>query len=173
MFLNKVCSALTARQFKTCGKHFQSLDLTKIYQTRSSEIDIGTDVLFGYGVRISMGANGILTVGDGSYLGDRTHLVCNQEVTIGRKCAISWDVLIMDHPGYKTGYNDEEPILRTAPVIIEDDVWIGCRSVIIKGVRVGRGAIVSAGSLVVKDVPSRTLVGGNPARILRENVKWT
>jgi acetyltransferase-like isoleucine patch superfamily enzyme len=172
MFLKKVCSTLTARKFDTCGKHFQSMDFPTIYKNHLSEIHIGMDVLFGYGVRISMGGNGIFTMGDGSYLGDRAHVLCNKQVTIGRNCAISWEVLIMDYPGYKTGYDNEEPILRSAPIIIEDDVWIGCRSIVIKGVRIGEGAIVSAGSMVVKDVPPHTLVGGNPARILRENAVW-
>jgi acetyltransferase-like isoleucine patch superfamily enzyme len=173
MFLAKVCSTLTARKFDTCGKHFQSLDIPTIFKNRSSEIHIGENVLFGYGVRVSMGGSGTLTIGDNSYLGDRAHILCNRQVAIGRNCAISWEVLIMDYPGYETGYDDEEPIIRAAPVIVEDDVWIGCRSIVIKGVRIGTGAIVSAGSLVVKDVPPHTLVGGNPARILRENAVWS
>ena len=55
-----------------------------------------------------------------------------------------------------------------APVVIEDDAWIGTKSTILKGVRIGRGAIVAAGSVVTRDVPAFTLVGGNPAREIRQ-----
>ena len=55
-----------------------------------------------------------------------------------------------------------------ASVIIEDDVWIGLKSTILKGVTIGRGAVVAAGSVVTKDVPPFTLVAGNPARFIRE-----
>ncbi|RFA25156.1 hypothetical protein CAI21_19880 [Alkalilimnicola ehrlichii] len=54
-----------------------------------------------------------------------------------------------------------------APVIIEDDVWIGNNCIVLKGVRIGRGAIVGAGAVVTKDVPAYCIVGGNPARVLK------
>lgn len=55
-----------------------------------------------------------------------------------------------------------------SPVVIEDDVWIGAKSTIMKGVRIGRGAVVAAASVVTKDVPPLTLVAGNPAREIRK-----
>lgn len=65
--------------------------------------------------------------------------------------------------------SDEETF---RPVKIGDRCWIGCNSIILKGVTLGEGAVVAAGSVVTKDVPPRTLVGGNPARVLRENIEW-
>jgi acetyltransferase-like isoleucine patch superfamily enzyme len=53
------------------------------------------------------------------------------------------------------------------PILIEDDVWIGYKSSILKGVRIGSGAVVGAGSVVTKDVPANAVVAGNPARIIR------
>jgi galactoside O-acetyltransferase len=52
------------------------------------------------------------------------------------------------------------------PVVIEDDVWIGCRSIVLKGVRIGRGAVIAAGSVVTKDIPAGAIAGGVPARVL-------
>ena len=52
-------------------------------------------------------------------------------------------------------------------VIIEDDVWIGTRAIILPGTRIGKGSIIGAGSVVTKDVPQYSIVGGNPARILK------
>lgn len=58
--------------------------------------------------------------------------------------------------------------IESRPVVIEDDVWIGFKSSILKGVTIGRGAIVAAGSVVTKDVPAYTLVAGNPARVVKQ-----
>ena len=57
--------------------------------------------------------------------------------------------------------------LSKGDIIVEDDVWIGTRVTILSGVRIGRGAVISAGSLVVKDVPPYTIVGGVPAKVLK------
>jgi maltose O-acetyltransferase len=54
---------------------------------------------------------------------------------------------------------------KSAPVVIEDDVWIGFNAIILKGVRVGRGAVVGAGSVITKDVDPFTVVVGNPQRV--------
>ena len=54
--------------------------------------------------------------------------------------------------------------IRDRPVIIEDDVWIGFNATILKGVRIGRGAIVGANTVITKDVPPYTIMVGNPAR---------
>ena len=63
-------------------------------------------------------------------------------------------------------------IVKTKPIIIEDDVWIGFGTIILKGVKVGKGAIISAGSVVTKDVESFTVVAGNPAQLVKKiNIK--
>jgi maltose O-acetyltransferase len=53
------------------------------------------------------------------------------------------------------------------PIVVEDDVWIGARAIILKGVRIGTGAIVAAGAVVTRDVPPRAIVAGNPASVIR------
>lgn len=54
------------------------------------------------------------------------------------------------------------------PIVIEDNVWIGAQSIILGGVTVGKGAIIAAGSVVTKNIPSHTVSGGNPAKVLRQ-----
>ncbi len=66
-----------------------------------------------------------------------------------------------DVPMCQQGLQSEQP------VEIEDDVWVGDRVVILPGVKIGRGAILGAGSVVAKDVPSWAIVGGNPAKVLK------
>lgn len=94
------------------------------------------------------------------------------EVRIGARCLFGADVLVFDtdfhnHPpeGRRYAVPDWPNISR--PVVIGDDVFIGARAIITKGVTIGDGSIIAAGSVVVQNVPARAVVGGNPARILR------
>ena len=68
--------------------------------------------------------------------------------------------------------HEMEGRVRTAPIDIADNVWVGGRAIILKGVAIGDGAIVASGAVVTKNVPPRTLVAGVPARVIRENVSW-
>jgi acetyltransferase-like isoleucine patch superfamily enzyme len=116
------------------------------------------------GVRIEVGKGATLNIGDGTYLNRNTFILTNASVEIGSYCRISWDVVIMDSdqheiPGKPSG---------DKPITIDGGSWIGCRSIILKGVHIGAGAIVAAGSVVTKDVPAYSVVGGVPARVLYE-----
>jgi acetyltransferase-like isoleucine patch superfamily enzyme len=111
--------------------------------------------------------NGRVTIGEFTFLNRRTEVICASAVDIGRRCAISWDVCITD-----TDLHSVSGSHSTAPVLIGDNVWIGARTIVLKGVTIGDGAIVAAGSVVTSDVPPRALVGGNPARVIREEVIW-
>ncbi len=101
-------------------------------------------------------------------------------VTIGRYCSISKNVSIMDanhplhhkstHPFfYEPNYKYvKESYVQHIPIIIENDVWIGKNSIIVPNVRkIGNGAVIAAGAVVTKDVPSYAIVAGNPAKVIR------
>jgi acetyltransferase-like isoleucine patch superfamily enzyme len=105
---------------------------------------------------------------------------CAKSITIGERVLVSYNVMIVDsdfHPLdpdlrrrdtlalSPEGDKSQRPALLAKPVIIEDDAQIGIGAMILKGVRVGAGARVDAGSVVTSDVPARTVVAGNPARI--------
>jgi acetyltransferase-like isoleucine patch superfamily enzyme len=116
------------------------------------------------GVRIEVGPLALVRIGNGTFINRNTLIVAEQEVIIGKKCRISWDVVIMDtdqHP-----LNTPETIRK--PVVIKDKAWIGCRSIILKGVTIGEGAVIAAGSVVTKDVPAFTIYGGAPAKFIGE-----
>jgi len=113
------------------------------------------------------GPTAVVSIGNGTYVNRRTEITCQDSVTIGEQCAISWDVLITD-----TDYHRIDGRTATAPVAIGDRVWIGARTTILKGVTVGDGAVIAAGAVVSHDVPAGTLVGGNPAKVIRERVEW-
>ena len=92
-------------------------------------------------------------------------------ITIGDNVVIGPNVTITaaDHPIHPASRTAGHgfPII-TAPITIEDDVWIGSGATILKGVTVGHGSIIGAHSLVTKDVPPMTIVGGAPAKVIRE-----
>ena len=93
--------------------------------------------------------------------------MCKEAITIGKSCAISWDVTIID-----SDYYSIDGIEQTSRIEIGNHVWIGMNAKILKGVKIGDGAVIAAGSVVTKDVPSKAMVGGVPAKIIKENVNW-
>jgi acetyltransferase-like isoleucine patch superfamily enzyme len=125
---------------------------------------------------------GKITIGDWCYVGEDTRIWSQSSITIGNYVLIAHLVDIHDtnsHPiDWRERRLDTEALLSgryrtptqtvSAPVTIEDDAWIGFKATIMKGVTIGRGAVVSAGALVTKDVEPWTVVGGNPAKVIAE-----
>jgi len=130
----------------------------------------GGAVLLGPGVEIVVSEGGSLSIGSGTLVNSGVKLLCWEELEIGEDCALAFDSVIMD-----TDFHELRPAQRgqTAPVRIGDHVWVGAQARILKGVSIGDGAVIAAGSLVTRDVPSRALVGGVPARLIRSDVEWS
>jgi len=103
-----------------------------------------------------------------------TILTPDSTVTIGNKVMIGQDTMIIsgNHrfniPGQYMFDIKEKQEGDDQPVVIEDDVWIGVRAIILKGVTIGEGSIIAAGSVVTKDVPPYSIAGGVPAKVLGE-----
>ncbi len=108
---------------------------------------------------------GRLEIGEGTTINYGTSISAASTVKIGSNCLIGTYVNIMDCTFHSM--EDRSWNIDAEPITIEDDVWLGNRCVIMKGVRIGRGAVVGACSLVTKDVPPRTLVLGVPARVVK------
>ena len=111
-------------------------------------------------------------VGDHTYIGPGFSLSVAKKVAIGSHCHIASNVSIMDHDGHPldpekriSGQPVEKKNVR--PVAIMDKVWIGNGAIILKGVTIGEGGVVGAGSVVRKDIPPYTIAAGNPARPIR------
>ena len=133
-----------------------------------TRVEVGRDVLLAHDVGLHLrDAGAVISIGDGSFVNHRSEIIAHERVTIGRDCLLAWDVQVLDSDSHRV---DGAP--HTAPVAIGDRVWIGCRATVLKGVRIGDGAVVAAGAVVTQDVPARALVAGNPARVVREDVQW-
>jgi acetyltransferase-like isoleucine patch superfamily enzyme len=126
---------------------------------------------------------GRFSIGHHSFIGPGTRIWSRKGIAIGSHVLISHLVDIHDSDSHSTHWQDrrregislfehrtarDSGDVASADVVIEDDAWIGFKSSILKGVRIGRGAVVAAGSVVTKDVPAFTLVAGNPATPKRE-----
>lgn len=147
---------------------------------RPGDIRIGRNCHLGGTLMTQCG--GKISIGENTYIGNRTHIGAKQSVAIGRDVIISDDVTVMDNDNHPT-----DPAARRAmsesgsffgpewgwhaaaakPVVIGDNVWIGKRAAILKGVTVGAGAVVALGAIVTHDVPPYALAAGNPARVVK------
>jgi len=134
--------------FSRYGKHF-IFDPNAFYSY--SNIEVGNDVSIG---------------------GGAVFLATKSKIIIGNKVMFGPNVIVIggDHNASMIGkfmydVTDKRP-QDDQNVVIEDDVWVGSRAIILKGVRVGRGSIVAAGSVVTRDVLPYTIVAGNPAKII-------
>jgi acetyltransferase-like isoleucine patch superfamily enzyme len=138
--------------FLTIGENVNCFNLV-IYMHRAAVMEIGTTVGFNGIVRLSMHEPGRIVIGDGCLFADQV------EISISDMHSII----------------DAETKARINPakdIVMGNRVWVGNRSMIMKGVTLADGAIVGAMSVVTRNVPSNCVVAGNPAKVVRENATW-
>jgi acetyltransferase-like isoleucine patch superfamily enzyme/coenzyme F420-reducing hydrogenase beta subunit len=112
--------------------------------------------------------NGELVLNSG-FINEGVQITCASKITIGEGCVIARDVVIRDYDAHSI----DLPNYKIAkPIELGKHVWIGNRAMILKGVKIGDGAVVAAGALVTKDVPINCIVGGVPAKVIKENINW-
>jgi UDP-3-O-[3-hydroxymyristoyl] glucosamine N-acyltransferase len=153
------------------GEHIFIGDRVLIYQADqdSGPVDIGTRVRLSREVIIETGAGGGLTLGDETYVHPRCQFSAYQSsIRIGRGVSIAPGCAFYS---YNHGMAPDLPIRRQplrsrGDIIIEDEVWLGYGVIVLDGVRIGSGAVVGAGSVVVRDVPPGAVVQGVPARVI-------
>lgn len=109
---------------------------------------------------------GKIDIGDYVLLSPGVQCSSAEHIRIGDNCMIAADTVISDSDWHGT-YNRTRPFRCSEAINIDDNVWIGQRSIIGKGVHIGENSIVAAGSVVVHNVPANTIVGGNPAQALK------
>ena len=111
----------------------------------------------------------VLSIGNNTSINYRTVISVESSVTIGNNCLIAEETKIFDNNSHGIdSRNRKMTVEDVSPIVIHDNVWIGMNSIILKGVTIGEGAVVAAGSVVTKDVAPMTLVGGNPARQIKK-----
>ncbi|ENT8679849.1 DapH/DapD/GlmU-related protein [Escherichia albertii] len=135
------------------------------------------------------GADGLVTIGDNTFINKNTKIISVNRISIGSNVTISYGVIIYDHDSHSLDYRERQKDIRkiletrelnsdienknwecvkSLPVIVGDNVWIGFQAAILKGVTIGEGAIIAARAVVTKDVPAWSVVAGNPAKVVKE-----
>lgn len=125
----------------------------------------GSEIIVNKGATLTLNGDREIT---GSGMTAAVKVLVYEKITIGYDCLISWGVTIMD--------SDSHTLLGSNPtkqVNIGNQVWIGCNSTILKGSDIGHGAVIGAGAIVAKAIPAAALAAGNPARVIREAIKWS
>lgn len=162
-------------------------DTTRIYETARIQkgnaeglIKIGENSHI-KGELLTLGHGGEIHIGDWSYIGENTYVWSGAKISIGNRVLIGSNCNIFDndihpldaetrHLQFKEIVSKGQPewvTLHDEKIVIEDDVWIGFNVTVLKGVRIGKGAVVGAGSVVTHDVPEYAVVHGNPAKVSR------
>lgn len=133
--------------------------------------------------------SGHISVGNRVHIGGGTQLISRDGITIGNDVIIAWNCTIYDHNSHSVLWKERKDdvtlewesaksgnsplcnknwsVVKNAPIHICDKAWLGFGVTVLKGVTIGEGAVVAAGSVVTKDVPPYTVVGGNPAAVIR------
>ncbi len=178
---NNIVLAQTTTLLKSCTFKFQGRE------ERNSVI-IGQNSMVGCNF-IFESDNGEIEIGDNTFINSATNLISRNKIKIGSHVTIAWGCTIYDHNShsldykerqndiqrvnidYRNGhdlcYSKEWNTVKSSPITIEDNVWIGFECVILCGVTIGEGAIVGARSVVRNDVEPWTVVAGNPAVVIK------
>lgn len=133
----------------------------------NSCLEVGRFVI-GSDSNIFIGNGATLKLGSG-YIDRKAVIYCYKNISIGQNVMIAEDVMIRDSNNHSIAYDG---YVKESPVVIGNKVWIGARTTVLCGVTIGDGAVVAAGSVVTKDVPAHSLVGGIPAKVLKSNIEW-
>jgi acetyltransferase-like isoleucine patch superfamily enzyme len=114
-----------------------------------------------------LAAGGKLEVGARAFINYGSSIAATRMVHIGADCKIGMHCLIIDNDFHRLelGRRNERP--ESAPIILEDNVWLAARVIVLPGVTIGTGSVIGAGSVVTKDVPPRCLAAGIPAKAIR------
>lgn len=141
---------------------------TRLQMDKLTKLTVNGNFSFNEGSYVWITHSGHLIL-DGGFINEGATITCASTIRIGKGASIARGAAIRDYDGHYI----EELNYRTAkPITIGENVWIGYRALIMKGVTIGDGAIIGANSVVTHDIPAHCIAVGNPARVIRENVNW-
>lgn len=133
----------------------------------------GGKISFGDRVAIDRNATliakrGSVTIGDGSYIGIGSILVARDSIKLGHNCLVAEHVTVRDQDhAFETSGPFAEQGFYVAPICIGNNVWIGAKATITRGVAIGDNAVIGANAVVTKDIPANAVAVGVPARVIR------
>lgn len=150
--------------------HYDRVRSHSIWQV-SGEVNFLGNTIIGHGSKIS--CRGRLTLGNKFNITAESTIVCANEITFGENCLLSWDIMVMD--------TDEHPVFNETnirinpdkPIIVGKNVWIGCKSILLKGTKIPDNTVVAASTMIRSAFHGENqIIGGNPATILKKGIHW-
>lgn len=148
---------------KSFLNYFKRIYLKMVLENMGDNVNVRPQIKFVNGSNISLGNN--------SGIGEKSFIQDIGKVTIGNDVLMGPEVMIFtsNHNTLRTDLIRNQK-LNIKDVVIEDDVWIGARVIILPGVKVAKGTVIGAGSIVTKDTEEYTIIGGNPARKIKSRI---
>ncbi len=187
IFWNRIYFSISAIEF---GRNMKVKN--KVYVTNMGHVSIGDDFIFSSGDNINsvsrnicgsihvMSDDAIIIIGDNVGISSAC-IRAMSSIIIGDNVNIGADCLIMDTDSHPHDYrlrlrqfensmkrSEYIKLIPKAPIIIEDNVWIGARCQVLKGVHIGARSIIASGSIVTRNIPSDCIAAGNPAKVIKK-----
>jgi hypothetical protein len=160
-----------------CGNSLICNGFPYIRRKGSGIISLGPNVTLNasrWGNWLGTPGGTVLSVEDGAMLVlkassgiSSSHLIANVGIEIGEGSLIGAGCLICDSDMHEVPLGSDKAVAK-APIIIGKNVFVGARSIILKGVAIGDGSVIGAGSVVSKSIPAGSLAAGNPAKVIRQ-----
>lgn len=141
---------------------------TRVLLEENAILEINGLCFIDAGSFIRVTKNSKLAIGR-TFINENVQITCGDSIIIGNGCAIGRDVIIRSFDGHELDLPDYK---ISKAITIGDHVWIGQGANIMKGVSICCDSVIAASALVTKNVESNTIVGGNPARVIKTDVKW-
>jgi acetyltransferase-like isoleucine patch superfamily enzyme len=145
------------------GPRARRNDITQIHLKSQSSLILQNNSMIGSGSTINLEEGATLSIGENTYFSSHTILAASSNITIGKRGMFSWNVNIFDDDGHN--YDQQS---SCSPITIGDNVWCGCNVTILKGVTIGDNSIIASGAVVTKSFPNNSVIGGVPAKLIRE-----
>lgn len=127
----------------------------------------------GHGSKILVESTGKLIIGDDFNITAEASIICGKEIEFGRNCLVSWENQIMDKDYHQILDFGDNILNNSKKITFGDNVWIGSRCTILKGVSIANNTVIASNSCVVnKFTKENVIIGGNPGKIIKESIKW-
>jgi acetyltransferase-like isoleucine patch superfamily enzyme len=141
-----------------------------VWQVNGTIVLKGNRIEMGRGTKLSV--SGLLSLGDRFTITGRSTIICHSNMHFGDNVLISWDVLLMDTDFHSITDESDTIINHASPIIVGDDVWIGCKSTILKGTAIPSKSVIAAGALIAGKMEVESCIYSSDRKILKRNIIW-
>ncbi len=138
----------------------------------SGKVKFYGNASIGHGCGLSIRGN--LEIGNNFIMTAESKIICHDNISFGENCLISWDCLFMDTDSHYIYDYNNKCINKNKPIIVGDNVWIGCRNLILKGTYIGDNIVIGAQSKLSGEFrEENTIISGNPAKVVKKDIVWS